>query len=757
MKKTIILFLLFFTVGFLFAGGSTEVVKNETLTSSQVSKYKNLKWLYINRNTGAQYTVDAKSGENQPSDSVGYVYEKDGQDKIVYTSEEQGLLAGWLETLSNTLNSICFRFILAIHPFPNILFKMYNTESFANTSAASSVLSFTMASDSARTGIYSSDYLLIDNNFYDTSVLNNNKYQSSSKWKVSIAEKAGVSGTSSQQYRKWSVVTLLFVTMFAAEMLFMSIWGYVTGTTENVLKEIAKKAGITFALFILVSALPFLLESMRYGFFQIAGVFYGSVAESYSTGAQYSRYFENPGEIFNLPGSFAEQMIPFFSSTTVAGGTEALKTQLGSIQDKYNVFLKLLIVLIMFIFRFVMFFAILKASLHIAVNTIEVYLLLSLTMILVPFSVFEPVKPIGAKCIMSLVTNLIECFVILVIVICVVPAAVTVCQEMLEDITGYQNKNLLISERQITATANKTTETIGYIQIVAHPDFTMLVLPLANYNGDDKVMQIGFYIGKEKLTTGNVIGELKKHCEAYKIDYVFDVKDTGDKSLKDLGNPAYILNQPGVYQYQYKYLSGGSKDLELLKSAYISQVGVLISGGSTFSTDLESRTRFIEGLISFFNSSTVLSGYIDYVKNLYAESYIGSGHLYYWINETTSTFPSASSPSGTVSKSSTSSINWIGQLLLCFMGMYIPVFFVQQSTAITNSLLNGSAALESFANAMSNMARTTMNIGRSVLAVPVKVTGAMSKMYNDAQMQQVKKGMENQKNSDPSGAEKLNT
>ena len=54
------------------------------------------------------------------------------------------------------------------------------------------------------------------------------------------------------------------------------------------------------------------------------------------------------------------------------------------------------------------------------------------------------------------------------------------------------------------------------------------------------------------------------------------------------------------------------------------------------------------------------------------------------------------------------------QFTLIFMSMFLPCYFVQQSTHITNSLLNGTAGLESLANATSDViGRTSRGIQRA--------------------------------------------
>ena len=746
MKKTIILIMFILIISCnIFAGGKKEVVDYEPLTSEAAGGYtNNLKWIYIDT-AGNQKTVAAKDGESQPENAIGYVYttSDDNKEVIHYTREESSTMAGWMDSLGNVLDSICFRFIMAIHPFPNVLFQMYSTN-INNNSGSMASLSYTMTSTSYTTGAYKSSYLLIDNNFYNTNLSGN---IANNRWKVSISEDVSSTGTSSRQYQKWSLITVLFVTMFAAEMLFMSIWGYVTGTTENVLKEIAKKAGLAFVLFVLVSALPFLLESMRYGFFRIAKVFYGEVSSSYYTNSGYSRFFQNPGEIFSLPGSFLKQMKIFFASSgTFENGTKAISSMMGDYDKSYGIFVDLLMWLLLLIFRFVMFFACLKASLHIAVNLIEVYLLLGLTMILTPFAIFEPVKPIGAKCIMSLITNLIECFVILVLIVCVVPVSVTVCSEILNKTIAYQNEELLYTEIKI---GTKTTESVSqtnyfspeenssyvvttsskpyaYSQIYVDENFVVLLIPTSGSEIDKAKKIVNLALVYTKLENIGSNEYFKRIIGAIGTDYAFDVTDGGSISEK-----APVFRKSSSPDYDYKRITFSSSSnsayvLEMVRKLFVEKINSLLAAECYYNGDFDSRSIFAQSLVDYYNND-IQTGYLgnhfEVFGKLYLKNYRGNtkGDAFYALD----TFYSPQLYTGTGSSRTT--LTFFSQMLLCFMGVYIPVFFVQQSTQITNALMNGTAAMESLSNALDNVTHTIARTMKNVVGAAVKAVGSIAK------------------------------
>lgn len=783
MKRIFILTIIFLVLCSTLSASGTKANNGyapttyETLSAQGA---KDIKWIKIN-NKGSIVYETAKDGEEQPDDAIGYQY-TDKKNKVItcYTTGEQQLVGKWINVLADTLDTITFRLVMAIHPFPSLMFQMYDTDSLNQASG------YTMKSTEA-TGSFDTDYLLISNNFYNSSYLSNNKASNSNvsgMWKVRIAESTSNSdiseytsytGSSPYQHAKWSVVTVLFLTCFVAEMLFMTIYGYVTGNTENVLKEIAKKAGITLVLFILVSALPFLLESMRYGFCKIVDIFYAPVTDSYYSSLSLTASATDSGEIFQLPGSFLRQMKVFFTRTSSTDARLALSDAVGLVSEEFdgaNFLVKFAVWILMLIFRIIMFFTVLKAALHIAVNIIEVYLLLGLTMVLVPFTCFEPLKPLGAKCIMSLITNLIECFVIMVLVVCVVPAVVSVCTDMLDNLSSYEDSETIVSWATITYSGDLYSSTgevtdskhsVKSVAVAANSDYVLLYMPTTlkyrvgllydfNYNGT------GSYSVKTKL---------QNYMQALSLDYVFvmnsEYASTSSITLNELEKNIVML--PGGDQYKQSSVIPGSGQrssfIDIARLFY-DEVSSLKKNVTTISADYTQRHEFMVQLVEYLEKSAAFSDALQTVlyntrmvdedgqyKNQYAQLHGFSEPVSY------------TKANGTTTSTNNTNIHWLGQLLLCFMGMYIPVFFVQQSTQITNALMNGSAGMESFANSMGNAVHRTAMAAKSIASMPIQGVGGVVKTVYGSRMQaaETAKAAANQganQENDESAASKLN-
>lgn len=735
-KAIMLLFLVMASLSSLSAGGNKES-KSYSNTSASVVKKASKRVFILLQSDGSYKEQEVAEGEAAESyaNAVGVKY-LDSEGKvvsIVWFTEETRWLGRWIDTIANAMNTITYHIVMAIHPFPSTIYQLYDYDTTST--------SYEMTVDKSRMQSFDETSLLIHNQYYSRTYLNEYEH-----YQIPIAElnkgtsldKLGSNYSSAlskvaqdapfQRY-KWSIVTMLFLTLFIAEVLFTAIWGYVTGTSENILKDVAKKAGITLALFILTSALPYLVEAMRYGLFKIADMFYGPSASQYYTESSIISPMSSPEEIFNMPGRFLEQMKFFFQSSNSEYGTSALSSALAGTSGYQGAdFFKTLIVWLLYlVFRFFMFFTVLKCSIHIALNIIEVYILLGLTMILVPFSVFEPTKPLGAKCIMSLVTNLVECFVIVVMLTCVVPAVTAVTSSLLQN--GIQ-----------TADDSVVSSEIAMDYTYASPDLSIWETESVDGDGANSIYVPRIFAGDGwlALTLWN--------SNSQKIAYVYRTKSiNGDSSNSQSAKEKSILSSENVNVYfvitdsmmedgkitkeeletginamegttlKGKSLSGNIKSTNvsrltgLAEAFYRSTVSTMGNSSSSIPTDPLTLNGTAENKMAFLRtfSSILLSGNASsYIADLSANSYWMKGISAY---STDATCRNASTPrkySGTIYGQSNSIMMFL-QLTVIFMSMYIPCFFIQQSTQITNSLMNGTAAMESFANAISGIAQKT--------------------------------------------------
>ena len=753
ISKSFLLFfllILFMSQG-VFAGGSKETGINADGTSSvsNVKKAVAIKWITVDENGNVE-RINASGTTNlvPPLDAIGAEY-VDASGNVVlteYFETDEVWLGNWINYISSAMNQVVFRIALAIHPFPNTMFSLYGLD-LGVTEAGT--VSLTMKPDAKSFNNFETKQLLISNQYYTTPRTIKTESGTTTDTYVPMAESRSKTADAPLQKQKWGLVTMLFVACFVAEILFTAIFGYATGSSEeggaSLLKNIAKKCAVTLVLFVLVSALPFLLEAFRYGLFKIAYGFYGEVANEYenelaANGYSRENLVNDEGEvtnIFELPGFFLQSMKSFFAKS----GSSLVKNSLsnymaGSTGDGKDQSLLTHCVtwVLSLIFRFVMFVMILKCAIHIAKNILEVYILLGLVMILTPFAVFTPMKTLGAKCIMSLVSNVIECFIILVIILTVIPAVKMTTVSMLAMINSLSSAGTYKESIDYTAqndsgifVDNPFGITENKLNFIAGDGFVMAICSLGS-KGD----KVAFTYSPQYPEGNKSMTEIKR-AEGVKFEINFSeasivadlvpggkVKvDAWDKGLK-----AKISVKDGkLYEGDNTSSYDVFKDSGLLKMIATS---VWWYGGfvpAIMKNETFNAQRALGKAMTHFWELNKTDNCANLEKELYALTmfndnaprYTGQGYAQYQI-KTCNVQRNSSGVGPYVMTATTDSVTALMflQFTLIFMSMFLPCYFVQQSTHITNSLLNGTAGLESLANATSDViGRTSRGIQRA--------------------------------------------
>lgn len=744
-KPVLLFFLLLLLVSQgVFANGSKETGINANGTSSvaNVKKAVSLKWITVDEN-GNVNKINEEGTTNlvPPLDAIGAEY-VDASGNVVlteYFETDEVWLGNWINYISSAMNQVVFRIALALHPFPNTMFSLYGLD--LGVTAAGTV-SLTMKPDAKSFNNFETKQLLISNQYYTTSrdIKTADGMQGGY---VPMAESNSSTDPSPLQKQKWGLVTMLFVSCFVAEILFTAIYGYATGSSEeggaSLLKNIAKKCAVTLVLFVLVSALPFLLEAFRYGLFKIAYGFYGEAANGYENelaARGYSRenLVNDAGEvtnIFELPGFFLQSMKSFFAKS----GSSLIKNSLSNYMagstgegKSQSLITHCVTWILSLIFRFVMFVMILKCAIHIAKNILEVYILLGLVMILTPFAVFTPMKTLGAKCIMSLISNVIECFIILVIILTVIPAVKMTTVSMLAMINSLSSAGTY--KESIDYTTMVSNGPIGdenKLNFIAGDGFVMAICSLGS-KGD----KVAFTYSPQYPEGNKSMTEIKR-AEGVKFEINFseasmveDLVPGGKVKVDawDKGLEAKISVKDGkLYEGDNTSSYDVFKDSGLLKMIATSVwwYGGFVPGimkNETFNV----QTALGKAMTHFWELNET-DNCANLEKELYAltmfndnaPKYTSQSYAQYKI-KTCNVQRNSSGVKEYVMTATTDSVTALMflQFTLIFMSMFLPCYFVQQSTHITNSLLNGTAGLESLANATSDViGRTSRGIQRA--------------------------------------------
>lgn len=342
-----------------------------------------------------------------------------------------GKEAVFLNNLGSYLSHICKILIVRLHPFPDKFASWHGMDvSTTNDNVNNSVdtllrnkpdpfsLKDLITSSGAGNNTFSFKFLLDkEGNLVEEDEDNNNleAYQTST---ITI-KNANVK-------QKVGVVTVLFGVLLVAEMLFYLIWGYVINGHEKEfpLKTVLVKFAVAVAIFFVLMALPYLIEWSHYLFGTLLNEWYGSELGimRYGDGEKARLLASDEAySIFNLPKIYMQSMAFHLDSASPLKVMRESKDLLTVEKEGY--FKSALISLVFLIFAFSMCVVIIQTGLHILYNIVEVYILLVAVMFLVPFSLFTPVKFIGEKAIQSLVTNLLECFILMLLITLVLPVS----------------------------------------------------------------------------------------------------------------------------------------------------------------------------------------------------------------------------------------------------------------------------------------------------------------------------------------------
>ena len=380
MKRSIILMLmLLFAVSAVFAGGDKETtVKNGTTTRS------------------VQNSITADS-------RLGY-------------------LATVMNGVGNTLGKVTAAVTVGLHPFPQALTRFYD---FSKLGSSETVMAYSNDFDAASDMLTSIGYTvsLDSSKYFEPETIKTADGQTYTGYRLTLGKSGElVNWVNGQSDRRWPVVAMLFGLLLAAEIVFTAVFGYVMPEQEgqSLLKMIATKIAKALILFVLAASLPFLLEAVRYGLFRVAEMYQDPTIEV-------DTMFEMPTVFINRMSRLVDTVGWRADAEPVFGGERSVFEKVA-----FNTLGRLLVSLVYIVFEFVLCIELFKTGLHIAMNIIEVYLLLTVVLLVLPFTIFTPTKSMVQGCVQTLFLNLIECFVIMLIIILVLPA----CERAMDALYG---------------------------------------------------------------------------------------------------------------------------------------------------------------------------------------------------------------------------------------------------------------------------------------------------------------------------------
>ena len=233
--------------------------------------------------------------------------------------------------------------------------------------------------------------------------------------------------TSETQKKTVNMVFVIIGSLFLAETILTIVYSYVTGGEEPLLKTLMAKFVTAILIGALLMALPFLMEALKYGFRKAVEILAWD-----NLGGDLKVFGDAVGEVstFHYPGLYLRLVTDQLKhlDLTSAGisfdGLIAGPVQTGIAWLIFMV-VKLGIVMIA-----------LFTSLHIAFNVIEIYILIPLALILLPWQLFKPLSFIGSGVVKSLISNIIQVTVISFVILAIVPITATVTNSLWQSATA---------------------------------------------------------------------------------------------------------------------------------------------------------------------------------------------------------------------------------------------------------------------------------------------------------------------------------
>ena len=322
------------------------------------------------------------------------------------------MLASFVREMSALFDYATTELCLAVHPFPSVLYAFTDindsNEIFDGSGTYGILQSKPLSQISESEFLLSSD----SRNTFSANQLGNIFFTEENSDGSRIKLYRGLAA----ERETWSVVTYLFAIFTVLEVLYVTIRGYLVDE-ENLIRKIITRLLVTGILFLVLMALPALVELFRIGFFELAKLVTTPIVFTDVTEAD--SIFELPGGVLRCTSKLLQNMGPDSLGWDLDGSS-----QFSTVSAS---FFKQLVMRILYVILdiFVMVLSLLSAF-QIMMNIVEVYILLAIVVCLLPFQVFSGTRYlVGENMIKSLFTNIIELFVIMIIIGMTANAAVS--------------------------------------------------------------------------------------------------------------------------------------------------------------------------------------------------------------------------------------------------------------------------------------------------------------------------------------------
>ena len=228
------------------------------------------------------------------------------------------------------------------------------------------------------------------------------------------------SSTDDGEKTRWNLVSSLFVILLVCESIWTAIRAYFN-KDDDTLKFLFTDIVTCVVLYLLCAAVPFIVQASVFGFQRMAYVMSTGSMDMGADEVASSQIYRLPGDVIRE----SSDVLYFLDARSLSYTND---WSLDQVQDENGhgilwflnhglagVLERGAIWMIYTAMKIIASLIIIRVALHVMLNVLEVYLLIGAVMCLIPFRVFSPTKWLGQGALRSLVSNIVELFVIFLI------------------------------------------------------------------------------------------------------------------------------------------------------------------------------------------------------------------------------------------------------------------------------------------------------------------------------------------------------
>lgn len=453
-----------------------------------------------------------------------------------------------------------------------------------------------------------------------------------------------------------NMVSAVFVTLIIAEILWTAIYKCWLSGDMAVTKQVSLVFIKGMFLFFLVLSLPTIIEYTRMGFQNAAYIISGRTltkAGTYDADAAKDSIFDLPGDIIRDSITIIEFMDP---KQVGSAGIDLIQATEDSADWGTKTMVSFLTQIIYWIAQIVCVCCLSIASLHVMFNIIEVYLLLGIVCFLVPFSIFSLTKFLGERAILSLFMNLVELFIIMVIVYS--------CSYLIKSFNETMTSMFM---------GNAISETSWQVNLPNYfgndsTDFDATIQMLEKYKALNKFKSHGDY---ESYVTG-MTAAIDPNTRARQIETIRTSLSTDIRTALNTYIYDNLSKNTGVLRLD-------ASDTEFVTVDDSTQAVLLDTNKLQ---KYQNRTSSNNDLFSALSVKSQMSFLESFMKdNPITNTLLTVGHVYMISTELVPL-----------------------HLCMCLLSVMIQFYFLGQSGRIANGLMSGSVATDGFTGAHMKMA-----------------------------------------------------